>query len=151
MKKIIAFTLLIVCAITNMTKAEGPINSTESLYRPIKVSFLIASRKSNCESGIGICKLTIESDIGVRYSGVMASATPSYSKTQLLLDIQKTDMGPGAMATMKTATSFPIEENFVIPYDVAKAFGASGDVTVLMGKYSIKETATSYTIVLNCR
>lgn len=151
MKKIIAFTLLIVCAITNITKASGPINSTESLYRPVKISFLLASRISNCESGIGICRLTVESDIGVRNTGVMVSATPMYTKTQLTLDIQKGDMGSGALATMKTATSFPIAENFVIPYDVAKAFGASGDVTVLMGKYSIKETATSYTIVLNCR
>jgi len=151
MKKIIAFTLLIVCALTNMTKAESPVKTTESHFRPIKVSFLIASRKQNCEAGIGICKLTIESDIGVRNTGVMVSATPSYSKTQLLLDIQKGDMGSGALATMKTATSFPIEDNFVIPYDVARGFGASGDVTVLMGKYSIKETATSYTIILNCR
>jgi hypothetical protein len=151
MKKIIALTLLIACALTSFSKAESPVITKESHFRPIKVSFLIASRKQNCEAGIGICKLTIESDIGVRNTGLMVSATPSYSRTQLLLDIQKGEMGAEAQSAMRGITSFPIEDNFVIPYDVAKGFGASSDVTVLMGKYSIKETATSYTIILNCR
>lgn len=151
MKKIIALTLLIACAFTSFTKAESPINTKETHFRPIKVSFIIASRKQNCEAGIGICKLTIESDIGVRNSGLMVSATPAYAKTQLALEIQKGEMGAGALLAMKGITSFPIEDNFVIPYDVAKGFGASSDVTVLMGKYSIRETSTSYTIVLNCR
>lgn len=151
MKKIIALTLLIACAFTSITKAESPINTKETHFRPIKVSFLIASRKQNCEAGIGICKLTIESDIGVRNSGVMVSATPVYNRTQLTLEILKGDMGTDAANVMRSASSFPMEDNYVIPYDIARNFGASSDVTILMGKYAIKETSTSYILVFNCK
>ncbi len=151
MKKIIALILFLACATTSLTKAEAPIKTSASHFRPIKVSFIIASRKLNCEAGFGICKLTIESDIGVRNTGLMVSATPIYTRTQLTLEIAKGDMGSAAASLIKATTTFPIDENFVIPYDVARSFGAAGDVSVLMDKYIIRETSTSYILVLNCR
>ena len=151
MKKFITLSLLFALAILGTANAAGSKLIKASLKKPIKVNFIIARPKLNCEEGFGFCRLTITNDYRLANTGRTAAATATYIGAKLNIEILKSEIGSDAAAEFKGAIAFPLEEDFVAPMDVSRALGAANEIIFMSGKYPIKETATSYIIVFNCK
>lgn len=150
MKKIITLSLLFALAILGTVQASIDDPTTESALKYKKLTIIIGRPKFNCEYGFGICKL--EYDCGcIAGQGRAANIYPSYTNSKLTIEFSKEEMGPDAAVEFKGALSMPIDENINISPETSISFGATKGLTILAGKYPIKETATSYIIVFNCK
>jgi hypothetical protein len=112
--------------------------SLQSIAGPIITLTIELGRRSKGCTGLSICKFKLELE------DRLSSATLQASTKELIMNI-KSEALIGHENAIQNGY-FIMEEDYVVPDDVAKALGESPKIVLKTGKYLARKTTTGYTI-----
>jgi hypothetical protein len=109
--------------------------SAQHANKPIrvKIDFLIAAQRQDCEGGIGICKVTAGFELRPR----IAPTGIAYVDNTMYLIINKSTLSAELRNELSKVTTFPIEENYALTAAQSKALGFSYPIFIKKGAYKL--------------
>ncbi len=139
MKKIFLslFILISVISADVYAQIEKPIRIS------IRLDFIIASRRQNCESGFGFCS----AGGSITFRSVNTGLYTEGNTLYFCLD--RSRISPELESELRNAAFFPVTEETVISQDIAVKLGFRDEIRLAMGNYPI--TFRDDYIVIPCR
>lgn len=119
-------------------------NKAKPIRFSICIDFIIASKKQNCEGGIGICKYGPYVEVGRIAQGCVSPITD----TELEISFLKTDMSDEIRAELEQASRFPIDQMTYLPEEASAKLGYSRPPLIVPSEYPIRKTDDAYTITV---
>jgi hypothetical protein len=120
--------------------------SAQIVDKPIKIRIevFIASRRSGCTSGIGLC----DGSISVVSEGKIRSTSTDVETDgkNLVINFLKSNMNPQLYTELSGTTLFPIEEDYALSPEQSKALGFSKPIYIARGSYRLVPEETGYMI-----
>lgn len=155
MKKLFILTLLVFSSAVSVFAVRGFVktNATHLSLLPIhiRINFDIATPRSGCQDGLGICKAGFGAGGRIAYTGIQAGGTVYFEKGILYVEFLKTDLGSAAKEAFLKNKVMPIESDIPLDASIVEALQSSQPITIMQGNYPVKETSSSYLVAFNCR
>ncbi len=122
----------------------------------ITINIDLHSKKSNCQSGFGFCKITFSASWQTEKSGSNGGVIPGQisfdANNQLILkiteaDLQKYENG-GSLKYFQGKQTIYIDDNYELSQDIISSLGATKPLVIKQGEYMVKYDGTAYTLII---
>ncbi len=155
MKKNILFIVLTLFIATSVTLAKSKsVASTKNFNKPIQVhiNFIVASRRSDCNSGIGICHGSAEiKELGRVSNGTNCGAFIYYENGILTMELLENEMDDRLIYELSQTKFFPIDMLEGFNPLILKSINAPQGSSVQLGIYPITKTELGYRILFKMK
>lgn len=122
----------------------------------ITITINLHSKKTNCESGFGLCKVSLsiswQNEKSVSNGGAIPGQISLNSNNQLIFKIAETDLqkyeNGGSLKYFKDKQTVYVDDNYELTQDISGSLGATKPLIIKQGEYQVKYDGTAYTLII---